>query len=81
MASCDIGDLGPVEGAAVTYYWNPLYNLTGVLPWLLVAMTYILLKENRSLQALLILVPIGLFRLSWAGFAALQNILLGMQEM
>lgn len=58
ITSCDLGDLGPKEGAAVTYYWNPLYHVVGLLPWLLVAGTFVLLKENRNGASLLIILPV-----------------------
>lgn len=74
VPSCDIGDLGPTEGAAITYYWNPIYNVTGMLPWLLVVLVFVLFRENRTLKALWILLPVLLFRLLWAGFAALMSI-------
>lgn len=74
VASCDIGDLGPKEGTPITYYWNPIYNVIGLLPWLLIAGAFVLLKENRCAQALWILLPIVLFRLLWAALAALMHI-------
>jgi hypothetical protein len=74
VPSCDIGSLGPAEGAAITYYWNPIYNVTGTLPWLLVVVVFVLFKENRTLKALWILLPVILFRLLWAAFAALMSI-------
>ncbi|MCX5636955.1 MAG: hypothetical protein NTX52_04580 [Planctomycetota bacterium] len=70
----DIGELGAKEGTAVSYYWNPLYNFIGLLPWLLLAAAFLLFKENRCGQALWILLPVVLFRLLWAAFAALMKI-------
>ena len=58
VASGEIGDLGPAEGEAIAYHWRPLYNLAGVLPWLLVVAAFVLLKENRRGQALWILFPV-----------------------
>lgn len=74
VTSCDIGDLGPKEGAPITYYWNPVYGVIGILPWLLLLLAFLLLKENRHWQALWIVLPAAVFRLLWAGFAALVNI-------
>ena len=74
VASCDIGGLGPKEGTPVSYYWNPLYNIFGVLPWLLLVAAFVLFKENRKLQALWILLPVILFRLLWAALSALMGI-------
>ncbi len=78
VTSCDIGELGPKEGTAVTYYWNPLYNLAGLLPWLLVAGAFIVLKENRCRQALWILLPILVFKGILYGILALLSALAGM---
>ena len=74
MASCDLGDLGPRQGDAIPYFWNPLSHLTGILPWLLVALGLGVLKENRCAAALWILLPICLLRLAWAGFACVLSI-------
>ena len=57
VASCDIGELGPKEGAAILYHWSPLYNVLGMLPWLLVAAVFLFFKENRCGQTLWILLP------------------------
>ena len=74
VTSCDIGELGPKEGAAITYYWNPIYNVIGLLPWLLLVLAYVLFKENRCVQALWILLPLVLFKLLWWGFVTMMGI-------
>jgi len=74
VTSCDIGDLGPEEGTAVSYYWNPVYNVLGSLPWLLLVLGFVFFRENQKAQALWILLPIIIFRLLWAGFAAAVDI-------
>jgi hypothetical protein len=74
ISSFDIGDLGPKVCTPITYYWNPVYNVIGVLPWLVLFGAFILLKENRHWQALWILLPVVVFRMLWVGFAALVNI-------
>jgi hypothetical protein len=74
ITSCDIGDLGPKEGAAITYFWNPVYNIMGLLPWLLLVLAILLLPENRCVQVLWILLPAVIFRLLWAAFARLMDI-------
>lgn len=74
ITSCDIGDLGPKEGAAITYYWNPVYNIMGLLPWLLLVLAILLLPENRCVQVLWILLPAVIFRLLWAAFARLMDV-------
>ena len=45
-----------------------------MLPWLVLAAAFVLFKENRCAKALWILLPVVLFRLLWAGLAALMNI-------
>lgn len=74
MVSCDIGDLGPKEGAAISYYWNPLYNFVGILPWLLLGLAILLLWENRCIQVVWILLPAVIFRLLWAAFGRLMHV-------
>jgi hypothetical protein len=74
VASGDICDLGPKEGTAISYYWNPIYNVLGVLPWLLLILAFVLFRENRKPQALWIVVPVVLLRLLWAGFAAMMKV-------
>ncbi len=74
VVSGDIGDLGPAQGAAITYYWNPIYNFLGLLPWLLLVLGFVLFPENRNPQALWILLPVVLLRLGWAVFAAIVSI-------
>lgn len=74
VASCDIGDLGPNEGTAISYYWNPIYNVLGLLPWMLLAAAFLFFKENRCTQAMWILLPVVLLRLLWVGFAVLASI-------
>lgn len=74
VASCDIGDLGSKEGTEISYYWNPIYNVLGVLPWLLLLGAFTLFKENRCGQTMWILLPVVIFRLLWAAFAGLTGI-------
>ena len=52
VASRDLYGCGPCEGAPITYYWNPLWNLAVALPWLLLA--------------LLLFRPANLNRKAWA---------------
>ena len=78
MASGNIGDLGPKEGTAIIYNWNPLYNLAGLLPWLLIAAAFVLLKENRRGQALWILLPVLVFKGIMCGIIVLMSALAGM---
>lgn len=73
VASGDLGELGPKEGAAVIYNWNPLYSVAGLLPWLLVIAAIVLLKENRRGQALWILLPLVALKGVLFGIFALMS--------
>lgn len=77
VASGDIGDLGPKEGTAILYNWTPLYNVAGLLPWLLVVAGFVLFKENRRAQALWILLPVVVFKGILWGFLAIMSKLAG----
>ncbi|MHC4553230.1 MAG: hypothetical protein ACYSUT_10790 [Planctomycetota bacterium] len=78
VISGDIGDLGPTEGKAVSYHWNPMYNVAGVLPWLLVAGVFVLFKENRRGHAWLILLPVLVFKGILVGINAILAAVAGM---
>ncbi|MCE5187004.1 MAG: hypothetical protein LLF76_12855 [Planctomycetaceae bacterium] len=65
VPSFDIGDLGPAEGAPVVYFWNPLYSVSGLLPWAFVAAGFAFFKENRNKTSLLILVPVFITSALW----------------
>ena len=58
--SADIGEFGPTNGKPVTYHFSPLYHVQGIIPWLLLPLALVALKENRTRQAAWILVPIVL---------------------
>ena len=73
VASCDIGDLGPKEGTAVNYYWSPLYNVAGTLPWILLVLGFVLFKENRSRPSLLILLPALFAVVLWATYGQVTH--------
>ncbi len=68
MASCDLGNLGPVDGEPIDYYWNPLNHCSGLLPWLLLGAAFIFCKENRRTSALWMLLPLIVSGLAWSGF-------------
>ncbi len=74
VASGDIGDLGPKEGTAINYYWNPLYNVAGALPWLLLIGAMVLFKENRCRQALWMLLPLAALKGLWTAIAAVMSL-------
>ena len=70
VVSADIGEVGPTDGKAVTCHFSPLYRVQGIIPWLLLPLAFVVLKENRSPQAAWILVPVTLLGLIY--LAAMQ---------
>lgn len=60
MVSADIGEFGPQDGEPVTYRFHLLYHAQGMIPWLLLPLAFVALKENRTRQAAWILAPIAL---------------------
>ena len=60
MVSADIGAFGPTDGKPVTYHFNPLYHAQGMIPWLLLPLAFVALRENRTPRAAWILAPIAL---------------------
>lgn len=64
VVSADLGEFGPTDGKPVLYHFSPLYHVQGLIPWLLLPLAFVALKENRTLQAAWILAPIALL----AGF-------------
>jgi hypothetical protein len=51
VAANDLGELGPEEGAPVIYYWNPLWHLMRMAPWLILLLV-LARKPNRNKKAL-----------------------------
>jgi hypothetical protein len=60
VASADLGEFGPTAGKPVLYHFSPLYHAQGLVPWLLLPLAFVALKENRTVQAAWILVPVVL---------------------
>lgn len=60
VVSADLGEFGPTDGKPVPYRFSPLYHVQGLIPWLLLPLAFIALKENRTLQAAWILAPLSL---------------------
>ena len=60
VASADIGEFGPTDGKPVTCHFSPLYRVQGIIPWLLLPLAFVVLKENRNRQAAWILAPVAL---------------------
>ena len=55
VVSGDLGELGPKDSDPIIYYWSPLNNIVGYLPWLLIVAATVLLKCNRKLNVLWLL--------------------------
>jgi len=71
IATADLGGLGAREGPAIAYQWDLLSQLPPFLPGLALLLL-LLLKRNRSLQALWIAAPLALFpAATWAFWADL----------
>lgn len=71
-ASADLGGLGPQEGEAVSFTWSPLYSLSGLAVWCILAVA-LLARPNRSVQAWLILIPLVTTVIVWMGFKTLVH--------
>jgi len=67
-----MGEFGPTDGDPVTYHFNLLYHVQGIIPWLLLPLAFVALKENRTLQAAWILAPIVLLTIV---YSVVMNIL------
>ena len=74
VVSCDIGEFGPKEGAAVTYDWKWYYSAAKLLPWFILLAAIGLLKDNRNIRILLILIPILILNLLWSIFLKILQI-------
>lgn len=67
VVSADLGEFGPTDGKPVLYHFSPLYHVQGLIPWLLLPLAFIALKENRTAQAVWIIVPVALLAaICWA---------------
>ncbi len=73
VASQDIGELGPKEGAAVVYNWKWYYSIPGMALWVVLLGAIVLVKANRNPHALLIILPLLVLNLLWLGFVKLLN--------
>ncbi|NLH99165.1 MAG: SoxR reducing system RseC family protein, partial [Chthonomonadales bacterium] len=73
VVSSDLGEFGPTDGKPVSYHFSPLYHAQGFIPWLLVSLAFVVLKENRALQAAWILAPIVLLAAGYWAFMAIAK--------
>jgi len=73
VASADLGELGPTDGRPVLYHFSPLYHAQGFIPWLLLPLALVALKENHTAQAAWILAPVALLvAVYWAVMTVLK---------
>jgi hypothetical protein len=74
VASQTLGEQGSVESAPVFINWGSYYNVPTLPIWALIVLLLVVPKQNRRLQAWLILIPLGLIFLVWDMPARLFNI-------
>lgn len=67
--------MGPCEGAPVNYFWNPIYSVSGLLPWAFVAAGFVFFKENQNKSAFLILAPVFIAFALWMIYCRTVTIL------
>jgi hypothetical protein len=77
VVSADLGELGPTDGKPVSYHFSPLYHVQGFIPWLLVSLAFVALKENRTLQVAWILAPIALLAAGYWAFMTIAKMTSG----
>ncbi len=73
VVSADLGELGPTDGKPILYHFSPLYHVQGLIPWLLLPLAFVALKENRTLQVAWILAPIVLLAVGYWAFMAIAK--------
>lgn len=77
VASADLGEFGPTDGKPVLYRFRPLYHAQGFIPWLLLLLAFIVLKENRTRQVAWILAPIALLVAGYWAFMTIAKMTTG----
>lgn len=65
VPSADIGQLGPHEGQTVDFNWKWYYSAVKWIIWLALILAFAAPKANRNIQALWILVPLGIVNILW----------------
>jgi hypothetical protein len=73
VASQELGDLGPSEGAPVSFQWRWYYHAPSVGLWVLIVFLLVLLKRTHTARAWLILIALVLAVVLWQmeGFSPL----------
>jgi hypothetical protein len=66
VASADIGELGPKESDAAVCEWKWYYGASALVLWAVLVLTIVLVKANRSPQALFVLVPLAVEIAVWS---------------
>ncbi len=80
VASQDIGELGAKDSEPVTYNWKWHYNIPGLLVWVILILSLVLVRANRNRRALLVFIPLLITTLWWMGFANLTRMPLAQKE-
>jgi hypothetical protein len=80
VASQDVGQLGPRDGAPVVVAWRWHYVIPDWPLWALLALLLVAPRANRRRQAWLILVPLGLVLIVWRMPATLLSMSDGVTE-
>jgi hypothetical protein len=78
VAVHDLGELGPKESAGVVAYWGLVNNLSGLAVWAVLIAAFVLLRENHTPKALLILVPVIAVYVLWTGIKFILSHCTGM---
>jgi hypothetical protein len=73
VVSADLGEFGPTDGKPVLYHFSPLYHVQGLIPWLLLPLAFVALRENRKVQTAWILVPLALLGAVYLAFVNLWH--------
>lgn len=69
VPSCNLGALGPSEGAPTVYNWHWYYSAVGLTLWGVLVLAMVVPKANRTRGVLAILVPVLLVHFAWLAFA------------
>lgn len=68
VPSADIGQLGPHEGETAGFNWKWYYSAARWIIWLALILAFVAPKANHNIQALWVLVPLGIVNILWCFF-------------